>query len=121
MRDARRESAKEWWAERRVTFNAVLIAAGLFALIRFYVLSEVRCAAIPGSTVAATPLAVLAHLAGVLVVLGLANLAYRLGPRLERRLAPARVDGYRRWAYRLGLAGVLVVLLVVPAFVYPTC
>jgi hypothetical protein len=35
--------------------------------------------------------------------MGLANLLYSLGPRMEARLQPARVAPFRRWAFGLGL------------------
>ena len=49
-----------------------------------------------------------------LVVMGLANICYLLGPAIEGWTKPLDVDRYRRNAYAMGLWGSLAVPAVFP-------
>ena len=49
-----------------------------------------------------TPFTVLVQGVGYLIMMGVANLLYSLGPLSERLVRPANADRYRQLCYRLG-------------------
>jgi hypothetical protein len=53
--------------------------------------------------------------------MGLANLLFSLGPRIEARLQPARVERFRRWAFGLGFAISVALPLALPLLFLARC
>lgn len=91
-----------WWAQRRRRYNVGLLIAGLLGFIG-YAAAVDRCIRLsaPGEweiTIVTTVFQACAYL----VMIGVANLCYYLGPWLERRLHPVNIARYRKIAFRLG-------------------
>jgi hypothetical protein len=95
------QSADAWWEHRRRHFNETLV---MNAPISFAALLLIWL--IFGFTLPCRDLTFFVIFFGALffiIALPLANLAYTLGPRSERRSEPADVLAYRRRMYSTGL------------------
>jgi hypothetical protein len=95
-------SASEWWRQRRLRYNIILLAAFPLSLVCLFIvwwLFEARlpCLEITGFTLVAGT---------ILFIFGLAaaNVAYFLGVLAERICAPKRVLQFRHRLYLLGTA-----------------
>jgi hypothetical protein len=93
---------KAWWSGRRDRYNIALLVAGLLAFICYAAAVE-RCIDLhaPGDweiTIFTTVFQGFAYL----IMVGLANVCYFLGPWSERVLKPHNVATYRTTAFRLG-------------------
>jgi uncharacterized membrane protein len=93
-----------WWQERRLGYNIALAAAGMAAYLLsvglHYVFGD------PVWAVWQDALGFTLFLGtAYLVLMGVANICYLIGPFGEAWLKPADVEGFRRTAYRMGLWG----------------
>jgi hypothetical protein len=93
-----------WWQERRLGYNTALAAAGIAAYLLavglHYAFGD------PVWAVWQDALGLTLFLGtAYLVVIGIANICYLIGPFGEAWLKPADVAGFRRTAYRMGLWG----------------
>ena len=91
-----------WWAARRSRYNLGLLVAGPLGFL-FYAVAVSRCFNLNASgdweiTIFTTLFQAFAYL----VIMGIANLCYYLGPWSEQFLRPAKVAKYRKIAFRLG-------------------
>ncbi|MGE0459729.1 MAG: hypothetical protein AB7O56_16155 [Bauldia sp.] len=102
-----------WWQARRLRYNVALATSGLAA----YVLAILISVAF-GDAVFAT----LGEAAGqtlflgslFLVVMGIANVCYLLGPFGEAWLRPRDVERYRETAFAMGFWGSAALPFLVP-------
>jgi hypothetical protein len=93
-----------WWQARRLTYNIALALAGIAA----YLVSVALHYAFGDPVWAAWPdaLGVTVFLGtAYLVVMGIANICYLIGPFAEAWLRPVDVDRFRRSAFNMGLWG----------------
>ncbi len=93
-----------WWQGRRLGYNMALTAAGIAA----YLLTVGLHYAFGDPVWADWRDALGATLflgTAYLVVIGLANVCYLIGPFGEAWLKPADVERFRQTAYRMGLSG----------------
>jgi hypothetical protein len=93
-----------WWQERRLGYNIALATAGMAAYLLsvglHYVFGD------PVWAVWQDALGFTLFLGtAYLVLMGVANICYLIGPFGEAWLKPADVEGFRRTAYRMGLWG----------------
>jgi hypothetical protein len=91
-----------WWAQRRRRYNVGLLTAGLLGFIGYAAAVE-RCIRLSARgeweiTIVTTVFQACAYL----VMIGVANLCYYLGPWLERGLHPVNIARYRKITFRLG-------------------
>lgn len=102
-----------WWQARRVRYNVALAGSGMVA----YVLTVLISVAF-GEPVFAT----IGEAAGqtiflgslFLIVMGIANVCYLLGPFGEAWLRPTDLASYRRTAFAMGLWGSAAAPFLVP-------
>src|SRR6266568_4096480 len=95
-------ATETWWAARRLRYNIGLLVAGPVGFVGCAAAVS-RCTNLraPGDwdiTIFTTLFQGFAYL----VMIGIANLCYYLGPRSERIIQPNNVAGYRKIAFRLG-------------------
>ena len=109
--------AWRWWEARRLRYNIGLAIAGwaawgLFAveMLMFQPLAE-------DSVMILTPAIILGQGLVWLVVMGVANILYLLGPVSERVLRPTDAEAYRRRMFGLGFWGSMAVPFLFPATV----
>src|SRR5262249_47006197 len=91
-----------WWAQRRLRYNVGLLIGGLLGFVAYAGAVE-RCIQLnaPGEweiTIFTTVFQSLAYL----LLIGVANVCYYLGPWSERLLHPINVARYRRITFQLG-------------------
>lgn len=107
------EDGWTWWQARRLSYNLALGGSGLLA----YALSVTTSFAF-GQTVWSTAGEAVGQTlflgALFLVVMGVANLAYLLGPTGEAMLRPRDVGAYRRNAFAMGFWGSVALPFLVP-------
>ena len=107
--------ATQWWEGRRLRYNLALMAAvvlGYFAYVAVVGhFADVMGAPVVdedgtviGNDIEFGGIAVIFQCCGVSIGLLLANLFYFLGAGVERFVPSARVAGYRKWAWRAGVA-----------------
>jgi hypothetical protein len=107
------DNISDWWAARRRHYNVGLVVAGLAAFALYVLVVIVRVAPVdPEAEV--TPFTTALQGMGYLFMMGIANVCYGLGPLLERRLAPAEVQRFRRRAYALGFGFSVALPFCVP-------
>lgn len=109
--------AWRWWEARRLRYNIGLAIAGwsawgLFAIemLMFRPLAE-------DSTAILRPAIILGQGLVWLVIMGVANILYLLGPFSEVVLRPSEPDAYRRRMFGLGFWGSMAVPFLFPAAV----
>ena len=100
--DSSSRATETWWAERRFRYNIGLLIAGPLGF-GLYAVVVSRCIDLhaPGDweiTILATVFQSFAYV----LMIGVANLCYYLGPWSERLVHPTKVATYRKIAFRLG-------------------
>jgi hypothetical protein len=100
--DSSPRATETWWARRRLRYNIGLLVAGALGF-GLYAVAISRCINLhaPGDweiTILTTVFQGFAYL----VMIGVANLCYYLGPLSERLARPTNVASYRKTAFRLG-------------------
>jgi len=95
-------AAETWWAARRLRYNIGLLIAGPLGFV-CYAVAVSRCIDLraPGEW-EVTIFTIFLQGFAYLVMIGIANLCYYLGPWSERLLHPSNVARYRKIAFRLG-------------------
>ena len=111
------QDSSAWWAARRHRYNLGLGVAGLAAFVLYALVVTVRIAPVnPEAEVTLFTTALQGM--GYLCLMGVANLCYGLGPLLERRLAPADGERFRRRAYALGFGFSVALPLCIPLLLW---
>lgn len=102
-----------WWQERRLGYNAALTAAGatayLLTIVVHYAFGDPLWAAWQEALGRTIFLG-----ATFLIVIGVANICYLVGPFAETVLRPADRDQFRRTAFRMGLWGSVALPFLFP-------
>ena len=95
-------SPSVWWASQRLRYNSGLLIAGALGFV-FYVIDVETCIhfRVPGEWEVTFFTSLLQGFAYV-VMMGIANLCYYLGPWSERVIRPTDVANYRKTAFPLG-------------------
>ena len=94
-------STTEWWATRRWRYNLGLVISGLVAFIAYAIIFwtfEERF----GPDTEITVFTIIFQGIGYMLMIGLANLFYFLGPFCEQMVAPNDLDRFRRRLFALG-------------------
>jgi hypothetical protein len=119
--DASPWAREAWLSGRRLRFNVALLVAGLPGFI-CYAVAVQRCIDLhaPGDweiTIFTTLFQGFAYL----VMLGVANVCYLLGPWSERVLRPHNVATYRTIAFRLGFWFSVLLPFTPSAILFVSC
>jgi hypothetical protein len=93
-----------WWQERRLRYNVALAAAGIVAYLLTVGLHYAFGDPVWADRRDALGVTLFLGTA-YLVVMGIANICYLVGPFGEAWLKPADVERFRRTAYRMGFWG----------------
>ena len=110
--------ATEWWGRRRLLYNLALILAGplAFACQAAVVSWGTALGAIPPEPDPdALRTAAIVDGVAYLLVMGIANVCYFLGPWSERLIRPANAQRYRRLAFQLGFWFSVLLPFSIPA------
>jgi hypothetical protein len=94
------ESASAWWEERRSSYNRALVIAGILAYITYVIVCETLLPSTADYEI--TVFTTLFHGIGYLLMMGVANVCFFLGPVSEKYFRPTDISSYRRLCYRLG-------------------
>jgi hypothetical protein len=106
--------AWSWWQARRLRYNLALALAAWAAY--FLMVGESWAFGRPVWRDAGGALGMTLFLGTIwLVVMGIANVCFLLGPAVEAWTKPADVDAYRRTTWNLGFRGSLAVPFIFPA------
>jgi hypothetical protein len=108
-----------WWAKRRLTYNLLLVFAGLAAFASLAIAGETVCVADPDFEMTAFTIAFQA--VGYAVAMAIANVLYGLGPAIERLFKPRNLPLYRGIAFGAGATLSVVVPLSVPLGLFVRC
>ena len=93
---AQDSSAATWWAQRRWVYNRGLVIGGIVAVLCYGVLLETVAPHDSENEITAF------HGLGYLIMIGVANLCYGLGPLSEKLFDPIDRETYRRMCFQLG-------------------
>lgn len=120
-RDSSPRATEAWWANRRLRYNIGLLVAGPLGF-GLYAVAISRCIGLraPGDwemTVFTTLFQGFAYL----VMIGVANLCYYLGPWSERLVRPANVARYRKIVFGLGFGFSVLLPFIPSALLFLTC
>lgn len=92
-----------WWEARRLRYNVGLILAGILAFTCYVVVCfTLLPRVLDASEIEVNLFTTLLQGIGYLLMMGVANVCFSLGPLTERIFRPNNVEGYRRTCYRLG-------------------
>jgi hypothetical protein len=95
-------ATETWWAARRRRYNIGLLVAGPLGFL-CYAYAVSRCIDLdPSGEWEITIFTTIFQGFAYLVMIGIANLCYYVGPWSERVLHPSNVARYRKTAFRLG-------------------
>ena len=106
--------AWSWWQARRLRYNLILAAAGWIAYGLAVGLNYAFSHPVWKDWRGGLGMTIVLGLVW-LVVMGIANVAFLLGPAVEGSVKPADLAGYRRTAWRMGLWGSAAVPFLFPA------
>jgi hypothetical protein len=104
-----------WWAARRLRYNIGMVVAGILAFIAYVAVGSAWLPADADFEV--TLFTTLFQGVSYLVMMGVANVFYFLGPLSERLIHPADPERYRRICYRLGFWFSILLPFSIPALV----
>ena len=113
------DSEPSWWAKRRLTYNLLLIFAGLAAFVGMAVAGETVCTVDPDFEMTAFTIAFQA--VGYAVAMAIANVLYGLGSAIERLFKPRNLALYRSIAFGAGATLSVSVPLSVPLALFIHC
>jgi|SRR3954452_7910052 hypothetical protein len=110
-----------WWASRRLRYNIALLIAGPLGFALYAVAMD-RCIDLraPGDW-EITVFSIFFQGFAYLVMIGVANLCYYLGPWSERMVRPATVAGYRKIVFRLGFSFSVLLPFAPSALLFVSC
>jgi hypothetical protein len=110
------DSCWQWWQSRRLRYNLSLAAAGMvaygLALALPTALRQPAWPSLQGGVAMTLYLGV-----GYLILMGVANVCYLVGPGLEALLRPADPGSFRRSAFALGFWGSVALPFAFPAMI----
>lgn len=110
-------NTREWWAARRLRYNVGVILASVAALVvTAALMSSGACEAHDPEGLEITLFTISFQVVAFAVGLSLANVAYLLGPGVERLIRPRNVKLYRKIAFGLGFGFSTALPFVLPAF-----
>lgn len=99
---------KCWWAGKRLRFNGLVAAGAFMGGTGYVVIANLR------RDLEITPFTLGAQAVGLLVYICLANVAYSLGPLIERTVTTRFRSRYRRAAFYAGTVLTMLPLLCIP-------
>jgi hypothetical protein len=102
-----------WWKAHRLRYNIGLIIAGILAFIAYAIVCSTLLPEDAG--IAITPFTILFQGVGYLLMIGVANVFYSLGPLSEYIVRPSDPERYRRVCYRLGFWFSVLLPFSIPA------
>lgn len=111
----KKASTYEWWSSKRLKYNIGLIVAGISAFICYCAAFELVIDKL-GPDWEITILTILFQGIFYLIMMGIANICYNLGPFVEKILKPKNLDQYRRTAFSLGFWGSVALPFSVPVW-----
>jgi hypothetical protein len=106
-----------WWRQRRAKYNIGLALSGVLAFICYLVALELSPNPQPGMGTDVTFFTIAFQGVGYLLMMGIANFCYGLGPLVEKRLSPSDPERFRRITYRLGCIFSFALPFTVPLLV----
>jgi hypothetical protein len=92
-------SGRDWWSARRLRYNVGLVVAGVLAFAAYALIGSTLSSRINFEV---TVFTIFFQCIGYLLMIGLANVCYFLGPFSERIIRPSDPQRYRVVCYRLG-------------------
>ena len=108
-------SAKDWWGARRLRYNVGLVVAGILAFVAYAVVGSTLLSSDVDFEI--TPFTIFFQGIGYLLMIGVANVCYFLGPFSERVIRPSEPERYRVLCYRLGFWFSVLLPFSIPALV----
>ena len=119
--DSSPRAAETWWASRRLRYNIGFFVAGPLGF-GLYAVAVSRCIDLraPGHW-KITILTTLFQAFAYLVMIGVANLCYYLGPLSERLVRTANVAAYRKIVFWLGFWFSVLLPFAPSVFPFVTC
>ena len=113
------DSRKEWWRKKRLNYNIGLILSGILAFILYLIVVEfvvLKSEKIWHGEL--TIFTIFMQGIGYLILIGIANLFYYLGPISELLIKPKNAENYRILGYRFGYWFSCGIPLLVPVFLF---
>ena len=105
-------SPSAWWKAQRLRYNVGLLAAGGTAFTAYLIIGSMMLRPDEGFEI--TLFTTLAQGITFLMLVGIANLLYFLGPLSEQIVRPSNPEVYRQICFRLGYWGSMLLPFTVP-------
>ena len=90
----------QWWYQRRKHYNISLVCAGILAFICYVAVILLNTDVIPDAEI--TIFTTLFQGVSYLIMIGVANICFFLGPISEKVFKPKNVGYFRKVTYRMG-------------------
>ena len=113
----------DWWSSHRKQYNLGLIVSGILAFIAYVVVGSAFLPAKADFEI--TIFTTIFQGIGYMIMMGIANVLYFIGPISERCISPSNPDSFRLVCFRLGfwisvaLPFSIPVLLLVSFILHP--
>ncbi len=97
------ELRKEWWRKKRLNYNVGLLISGILAFILYIIVVEfIAMKSEKNWEGELTIFTIFFQGIGYLIMIGIANLFYYLGPVSESIIKPKNSEKYRNLTYKIG-------------------
>jgi hypothetical protein len=103
---------RQWWSSQRRRYNIGLIVAGISAFICYAAIVFTFEDRIPDAEI--TLFTIIFQGIGYLIMMGIANLLYYLGPIAEKTIEPNNVSRFRTITFGLGYWGSILLPFFIP-------
>ena len=110
------DQRNQWWASRRVKYNAGLLIAGVIAFLAYAILS-ITLIYPHDPDFEIYLFTILFQAAGYLFMILIANLFYNLGPLIDEKQNKLNSETYRQRLFRLGFWFSICIPFLVPCFI----
>jgi hypothetical protein len=110
------QKIKTWWASRRRKYNMGLLLAGILAFILYAILGMTLIAPYDNEF-EITLFTTFFQGVGYLLMIGIANLFYGLGPYVDRRYNKKDDQIFRQRLFNLGYWGSFALPFLIPLFI----
>ncbi|PYX10806.1 MAG: hypothetical protein DMG88_01350 [Acidobacteria bacterium] len=121
IEDSSAYASENWWSGQRLGYNIGLVIAGPLAFVCYAAVGEWCIQRHSTVDFEITIFTIFFQAVGYLLMMGVANVLYYLGPFSEKIIKPSRIANFRKMAFRLGFWFSVLLPFIVPISLFLRC